>query len=260
MKHERSVTTFLSAAANRAPIRLIVGVVLFQLIAPGVLEAHPQVRQVIPVENVKVFETSTAPQAVALAVYGKCDYSNDGTTFEKLKAGRVFKEGAVLRTSEDARIDLFFRRIGTAVRIQPDSDVKLEKMARRLSDGVPVMDTLLDLRKGRIFIVVRSLVTGSTLEIRNAAGRSVVEGGGGKGRYIITADGTQVTDKNSVVPLKMFGEKGITVITPGQEFHASDGKLLPLATPEAEAMLIDLDELDSLAEELTAPEDLPSRK
>lgn len=259
MKHERSVTPFLSAAGASA-IRLIVGVVLLQLITPAVLGADPQIRQVIPVSDVKVFETSTVPQAVALAVSGKCEYSDDGTTFTKLKAGHVFKEGAVVRTSGDARTDLFFRRIGTTVRLQPDTDIKLEKMARRLSDGVPVMETLLDLRKGRIFIVVRSLVAGSTFEIRNAAGRSVVEGGGGKGRYIITADGTHVTDKNSVVPLKVFGEKGITVITPGQQFHASDGKLLPLGTPEAEVMLIDLDELDSLAEQLTAPEELTNRK
>jgi outer membrane protein OmpA-like peptidoglycan-associated protein len=81
-----------------------------------------------------------------------------------------------------------------------------------------------------------------------------VEGGGGKGRYIVTADGTHVTDKNSAVPLKVFGETGVTVITPGQKFNAKEGKMFPVATPEAVQLLIDFDELDSLVEESAPPD------
>ncbi len=198
----------------------------------------------------RVTELFDSPQALVLSVHGKCDYSEDGTNFTELKAGHVFKEGAVVRTSEEARTDLFFRRIGTTVRLQPSTEVKLEKMTRHLKDGKPVMETLLDLRTGRIFTVVRSLVPGSTFEIRNAAGRSVVEGGGG-GRYIITADGTHVTDRDSAIPLKVIGETGVTVIAPGQMFMAKDGKLLDQAPSEAVLMLINLDELQSLAEQLT---------
>ena len=202
-------------------------------------------------------ETSDAPQALVLSVHGKCDYAQDGTNFTALKAGHVFKQGAVVRTGEEAGTDLFFRRIGTTVRLQPGTEVKLEKMARRMKDGRPVMETLIDLRTGRIFTVVRSLVPGCTFEIRNAAGRSVVEGGGGKGRYIITADGTHVTDKDSVVPLKVIGETGVTVITPGQKFSAKDGKAFALPAPEAVEVLIIFDELDSLAEQLSLTEGLP---
>jgi len=209
---------------------------------------------------VRIVESSDEPQALVLSVNGKCGYSEDGTTFTELRAGHVFKQGAVVRTGAAARTDLFFRRIGTTVRLQADTEIKLEKMARHLKDGLPVMETLLDLRTGRIFTVVRSLVPGSTFEIRNAAGRSVVEGGGGKCRFIITADGTHVTEKGSVVPLKVIGETGITVITPGQKFNAKDGKLFALDAPEAVKLLIDFDELDSLAEQLTPPEELPKHQ
>ena len=204
--------------------------------------------------TVHIAETSDLPQAQVINVNGKCEYSEDGSTFKELKSGIILNQGAVVRTADAARTDLFFRRIGTTVRLQSGTEVKLEKMTRNIKDGVPVMDTLLDLRTGRIFTVVRSLVPGSTLEIRNAAGRSVVEGGGGKGRYIITADGTHVTDKNSVVPLKVFGETGVTIITPGQKFNTKEGKLLPLEIPESVAWLIDFDEIDSMAEKLTSPE------
>jgi hypothetical protein len=200
---------------------------------------------------VKVNRDSDTPQAVVLSVSGNCTFSEDGVTFSELKAGHVFNEGAVVRTGEKARTDLFFRRIGTTVRLQSGTDVKLEQMRRHLKDGMPVMETLLDLRTGRLFTVVRSLVPGSTLEIRNAAGRSVVEGGGGKGRYIITADGTHVTDKDSVVPLKVIGETGITVITPGQKFNAKEGKMFALNASSAVEEFIDLDEIQSLGEQLT---------
>jgi hypothetical protein len=218
----------------------------------GVQSSKPSV-QVFP-------ETSDVPQAVVLSVNGKCAYSEDGTTFAPLKAKQILKQGAVVRTGEGARTDLFFRRVGTTVRLQSGTEVRLEKMARHVKDGQPVMETLLDLRTGRIFTVVRALVPGSTFSIRNAAGQSVVEGGGSQGRYIITADGTHVAEKGSKAPLKVVGETGITVISPGMKFSAKEGKLLPLAPPEAVESMIVFDELDSLAEETTPPEQLPKKE
>ncbi len=210
------------------------------------------------------------PNAVVVSLQGKCEYSLDGVHFKALDSKQVynvttvrpgqlttrevnpsfaFNQGAIIRTGEDSHIDIFFRRIGTTVRLQPATEVKIEKMARHMKDGQPVLQTLLDLRTGRIFTVVRSLVPGSTFEIRNAAGRSVVEGGGGKGRYIITADGTHVTDNKSVVPLKVIGETGVTVIAPGMKYSAAEGRPLPLAAPETVKWLIEFDELDALGEQ-----------
>ncbi|MDB6038291.1 MAG: hypothetical protein JWM99_2132 [Verrucomicrobiales bacterium] len=216
--------------------------------------AQAQAEEVKDVK-IKINQTSNLPQAVVLSVRGKCEYSDDGTTFAPLKTGHVFHQGSVVRTGSGARTDLFFRRIGTTVRLQPETEVKLEKLDRHIKDGMPVMQTLLDLHTGRIFTVVRSLVPGSTFEIRNAAGRSVVEGAGGKGRYIITADGTHVTDKDSVIPLKVIGETGVTVISPGQKFNSKEGKSFAVAPSETVESLIDFDELDSLAEQLTPDND-----
>src|SRR6185369_4676856 len=162
---------------------LIAGLALCPFLTPTFIHADEAIRA--QEVKVKITESSDLPRAHAVAVRGKCEYSEDGTTFAELKSGQIFKQGDLIRTGEKARVDLFFRRIGTTVRLQPDTEIKLEKMTRETKDGAPVMATLLDLRKGRIFTVVRSLVPGSTLEIRNAAGRSIVEGGGGKGRYII---------------------------------------------------------------------------
>jgi hypothetical protein len=82
------------------------------------------------------------------------------------------------------------------------------------------------------------------LEIRNAAGRSVVEGSG-VGRYIITADGTHVAAKGSVIPLKVIHENGITVVAAGQRFDQKDGKMLPSTNTAWGKDLIELDELQA---------------
>ena len=116
-----------------------------------------------PPVQFEVRETSDIPQALVIAVNGKCEYSEDGKTFSALKVEQVCKQGDVVRTGEGARADLFFRRIGTSVRLQAGTEMKLEKMSRQMKDGQPVMETLLDLRTGRIFTVVRSLILGSTL-------------------------------------------------------------------------------------------------
>jgi len=240
---------------------LCTGTVLFTILSPHVAEAQaPRVRQVIPVEAGVAADDSTDPQALVLSVKGKCEYSEDGATFLVLKPGHILKQAVVIRTGKDGQADLFFRRIGTSVRLQSDTDIKLEKMERHMKDGAPVMDTLLNLRTGRIFTVVRSLVPGSTFEIRNAAGRSVVEGGGGKGRYIITADGTHVTEKNSALPLKVIAETGITVIAPGMKFDSKEGKMYSQDPREAVKLLIDFDELDATSEKVDAAAEAAKKK
>jgi len=222
------------------------------ILRPLELPGRAQAISTEPVVTVKITPSSDQPQAVAISLAGKCEVSTNGKSFTELKKHDVVFQGAVIRTGKEARADLFFRRIGTTVRLQADTEVRLEAMTREIKDGAPQMKTLLDLRKGRIFTVVRSLVPGGTFEIRNAAGRSVVEGGGGKGRYIITADGTHVADKNSAAPLKVVGETGITVVAPGQKFSGKEGKAFSATTPAAVEDLIDFDEIDQMGEEAEA--------
>lgn len=245
---------------KKSLIGLVLGMAVLQSTSFAAGQAEPI--QLVDPSIPRAPAAALPPEAVVLSVHRKCDYSEDGKTFTNLKAGHVFNQGAIVRTGEAGVVDLFFRRIGTTVRLQPDTEVKLETMARHMKEGVPVLETLLDLRKGRIFTVVRVLVPGSTFEIRNAAGRSVVEGAG-TGRYIITADGTQVADKSSLIPLKVVNDTGITVINPGQQFNAKEGKMFAAAPPETVVQFIDLDDLQSLSEQLTfpsAPGDFPKAR
>ena len=171
------------------------------------------------------------PQPVALRVLGKCDYSEDGITFTNLERGHILEQGTVLRTGEGAWADLFLRRTRTTLRLQAGTEISVDRLAITIKGRVATVHTLLNLRRGTIFTVVRSAVADDTLEIWNAAGRSVVEGRGA-GNYIITADGTYVTARGSIIPLKLIGENGITIIAAGQQFTQQDGKLHAVSRTE----------------------------
>jgi DNA-binding response OmpR family regulator len=223
--------------------------VVFSVAANTVNNAR-EVRQA-PESKLQSPDIADRPTAVVLQVVGKCAFSEDGVTFTNLARGHIFGQGAIIRTGENARTDLFFRRTGTTVRLQAGTEIKIEKMAATIKDGVPAEHTLLDLHTGRIFTVVRCKVEGTTLEIRNAAGRSVVEGSG-IGRYIITADGAHVSAIGSAIPIKVIGENGITIIAAGQQFARKDGKMLPVSPSLYVKDLIQLDELQAISEGIPA--------
>jgi len=168
------------------------------------------------------------PIAVILSVRGKCDYSQDGVSFAKLERGHVLKQGAIVRTGQVGRTDLLFRRTGTSIRLQAGTEIRLEKMALTIQDGLPVVHTLLALHTGRLLTVVHSTVAGSTLEIRNAAGRAVADARG-LSRCIITADGTHVWAQGSAIPIKVRGENGRTIIAAGEHLAGKDGAKLPVS-------------------------------
>ena len=51
----------------------------------------------------------------------------DGVTFTNLAKGQILNHGAVIRTADSARADLFFRRTGTTVRLQAAARLKSRK-------------------------------------------------------------------------------------------------------------------------------------
>jgi hypothetical protein len=247
------------ARVNKA-LFVAVAMAMLQFCLPAAIEAQALTQ---PPTGLRVISSDSAANthavqahavrlhAEALTVSEKCDYSEDGVTFSNFERGHIFEQGAVLRTGDEARTDLFFRRSGTTVRLQPGTEIKLERISTMRKDDHPSEHVILDLRTGSIFAVVRPAVTGSTLEISNAAGRSVVAGSGGGG-YIITADGTNVSAFDSLTPIKLISENGITTIAAGQQFTKQDGKISPLSLTSRVKDLNQLDELKASTDELAS--------
>jgi len=61
---------------------------------------------------------------MTLLVQGKCERSEDGVKFSKLEKGQILDQGAIVRTGEDGRTDLLFRRTCTSVRLRAGSGEK----------------------------------------------------------------------------------------------------------------------------------------
>lgn len=194
--------------------------------------------------------------AVVLATAGKLEVSLDGKTFHRAKKGEIFYEGAVFRTGRSGSADLFFRRIGTMVRLLPGSELELEKLQRKEGEkGISVNETILSLHKGRVFTFVRVLFPESTFQVRTEKGLATLKGSG-TGRYDIAANGRFVTGKSSRSSLKVIVEGEERIIAPGELFNIRDKKVTPLAPSESESLLLEMDELQRLAEVL-APDLTP---
>jgi hypothetical protein len=208
--------------------------------------------------GVRFFKDSPVPQAVVLSVSGPCQGSKAGDKFSRLKVGQVLREGAVIRTGAAAHVDLFLQRMAITVRLTSNTDLGLQKMAKYMKDEVLVTATILDLRAGQIFCFVRGLVPNSRFEVKHAAGLAVVEGEG-VGAYEIRADSAAVKPGISFIPLKIISESGVSIVAPGQRFDAKRGETLELAPTEVEDTLMQLDELEALADLLSPQEELPGK-
>lgn len=260
-------TTKLPILSRLIPGPLVLGIALFQLAALPIAEAQ-SVKRISGKKEVASVNV-TEPQAVVLAVSGQGESSEDGQAFSRLKTadrkdalargesedgsvkqlwGQALKAGTVVRTGKIGQTDIFFTRTGTTVRIQADSEVKIEKMERLVKRGEPVSQTVLNLTKGSVFVAVRAYEAGSTFEVKNTAGRAVIGGSGSKGRYIITADGAPVMEKDSDVPLKLITDNGTTVVAPTQKAFSNDARPLALEPSPAEKALIESDDFESFAE------------
>jgi hypothetical protein len=123
--------------------------------------------------------------AVALDAQGTCKYSTDGKSFHHLKKNMLIPQGATVRTGSSGNTDLFLRRMGATVRVKPDSEVRLDQLEQK-ADQHKELNTVVNVRKGRLFTVIHTNVPGSSLDIKNSAGQSLTDTVAG-GRYIVSA-------------------------------------------------------------------------
>jgi hypothetical protein len=199
-------------------------------------------------------ERSSRRNANVLLTHGQCLYSLDGTNFRTLEVHQVLRQGAFIQTGKRSWCDLFIRRTGITVRLAPESEMKIAKLSVSVENGLPVVDTLLNLPYGRLFTIVRALVPGSTLEISDAQGRTVIEGGG-LGSYMITAPRPDFGDKLSLTPLRVINQEGTSIIALDQEYSAKDGSTFSLSPSTWETTLIHLDDLEAEADRAIAEPD-----
>lgn len=142
---------------------------------------------------------------------------------------------------------------GTTVRLFPNTELTLERMSKNPTVNGPALQTQLNLSKGQIFCFIRIPVPESTFEVKTPRGTSLLQTVG-VGRYDIRAEGVIVAGKSSFTHLKFTTEHGVVMIEPGQRFSVEDGYSTPAAPSDMEILMIQMDQLASLAEQLTSEE------
>jgi hypothetical protein len=98
------------------------------------------------------------------------------------------------------------------------------------------------------------MAPGSTLEISDGLGHSVMEVGG-LGDYMITAPRPDFgEDKLTLTPLRVVTQRGTTLIAPGESYSAKDASAFSLVPSDWEMNLIHLDDMELEADKaLAAP-------
>jgi hypothetical protein len=129
--------------------------------------------------------------AVVLDVQGDCQVSNDGPNFRALKKSAELGDTATIRTGPQSSADVFLKRMGTTVRLKPNTEINFNRVSQK-KDERQELKTTVDVRKGKVVAVVHSNVPGSSLAIKNAAGKKLSAATAGSS-YMVSADTIETT-------------------------------------------------------------------
>lgn len=203
-------------------------------------------------------------RAVVAFLEGKAECTFGGET-KPVDVGMLIPPGATLSTVGKSELVLFFRQIGTMVRLRANTTVVLEKMNKFVRDDTLLKETILDLKSGEMMAVVRVLVEDSLFAIKIPDHVAKFDGAG-TGRFDLNAKGTILVGKRSERPLRVSGTKlqgdGI-LVEPGTVYSSSTLRTAPASERVLKQLRPKLDHLEKLAKALTpppSPQELPRHK
>jgi hypothetical protein len=172
-------------------------------------------------------------KAVVRSLKGAADYSEGGGAWAPLKQGMTLKPGTLIKTGNDACVDLFLDRNGPLVRLMENTTLGLDKLCFEPTGADTVIETQLDLKAGKIVGIVKKLAATSKYEVKTPNGVAGIRGT----EYIISATGeVQVIDGSVVVVyVKPDGTVQTAVVNKGQKFNPSTGKPESMTPDEIKA-------------------------
>ena len=100
-------------------------------------------------------------------------YSTSSDVWLPLQTGASLPEGAIIATASKASI---LSIEGSVIAVQPNSTLKLDKLAGGSAAGVKVIDTQLNLADGAVGANVRKLAAGARYEVKTPGGVAGIRG------------------------------------------------------------------------------------
>jgi len=164
-------------------------------------------------------------EVVIQEIIGTASYSVGGT-WQPLEKNMKLSQGAIIKTDVDSTVDLMFYSSFTALRLTPNSSLRLDKLNTQAGFLMPITDTTLTLLTGSIAGTQRKLAAPSRFQI-NVAGKVATIVGT---EYFVRADGAvSVTSGTVSLNYNLPGNGGSVKVTvsAGFSFDAATGRVVP---------------------------------
>jgi hypothetical protein len=183
-------------------------------------------------------ETQPA-EVVVRDINGTASYSVGGT-WQSLKKNMKVSQGAIIKTDADSTVDLMFFSSFTALRLTPNSSLRLDRLTTEAgSYFMPISDTTLTLLSGSIAGTQRKLAAPSRFQI-NFAGRVATIVGT---EYFVRADGAVSVASGTVsINYNLPGNGGsVKVAVPaGFSFDPTTGRVVPTTSAYLQNIIADI--------------------
>jgi hypothetical protein len=129
---------------------------------------------------------------------GSADYSQGGGTWMTLKDAKSLNAGDTIRTDDTGTVDLDLGKSGR-VRLMPNTTLVIEKLSYENTGADRVVETLLDLKSGRIVADVPKLSGSSKYEVKTPNAVAGTKGA----QFDINHSGCVVVVKGTVIVVCM---------------------------------------------------------
>ena len=185
---------------------------------------------VLGVVSVSKSSAVTQPAEVVIQdIVGTASYCTDGT-WQPVRKDMKLSRGAIIKTDADSTVDLLLESSFTALRLTPNSSLRLDRLNKEAGYDTEVTETALTLLSGSIAGTQRKLAAPSRFQINVAAGAITIVGT----EYFVRADGA-VTVVSGTVSLNynLPGNGGSIKVTvsAGFTFDPATGQVVPTSPP-----------------------------
>ena len=172
-------------------------------------------------------------------VQGAATFSTGGK-FKPLHKNTTLAHGAVIKTDAGAKVDLLLHSSRTALRLMPNSELRVNKLTTEPAGEVAITESDLTLVSGSLVGVQRKLASPSKFQIKMASGVATIVGT----EYLVRADGAVTCLSGSVeVNFNLPGGGGsIHVVVPaGYSFDPATGQVVPTSPAFLQNIIADVD-------------------
>jgi hypothetical protein len=170
---------------------------------------------------------AAATKAVVRAVRGgKAEFSKDkGKTWKPATTGKVLATNDLIRTDDNAVVDLFLGDNGPVVGLTKASELAIERLNVNDRDGKKIIDTRLDLKHGRILGKVIKTAAESRFEVNTPVGVASIS----EAEYSIAQDGQINVLSGTVTVVYVLDKLTYPMVT----VYAGDSEMPPNSNPVA---------------------------